>query len=219
MQTDGGAAAAAGTAPAISGRMVSRLVVVGAITFGWLVALYTYHWRLSASSFFLLTGWLALVLAARLLWTAFAAAAAPDVAEPILVTRGRDGDLQREKRALLRAIKDVEFDRDMGKMAEPEAEEIVRIYRARAIQIIRELEQLRGGAAGEADELDAIIEREVAARLGDRAAARAAAGQPRESGADPAAGPSCAACGIANDADAAFCKKCGAKLAPAEGGA
>jgi uncharacterized paraquat-inducible protein A len=52
---------------------------------------------------------------------------------------------------------------------------------------------------------DGLIERELARRL--------AAGPPAVvAGEDEGQEHRCAACGVANDEDAAFCKKCGMKL-------
>lgn len=99
--------------------------------------------------------------------------------------------LEREKHLTLRAIKELEFDRAMGKLAESDFTEMSGRLRARAARIMRQLD------AG--DGYRAQIERDLAKRLGDR----------------PADAPpvhACASCSTANDADAKFCKNCGAKL-------
>jgi hypothetical protein len=96
--------------------------------------------------------------------------------------------LEREKTLVLRAIKDLEFDRAMGKVSESDFTEISTRLRARASGLLRQLDR----GAGYRHE----IEREFAARVK----------------APPiAVRPSCA-CGTANDADARFCKACGQQL-------
>jgi hypothetical protein len=99
--------------------------------------------------------------------------------------------LEREKHLTLRAIKDLEFDRAMGKLAESDFVEMSGRLRARAARIIRQLD----AGAGYREQ----IERDLAKRLGERA--------PETSRAS-----ACAACSTVNDADAKFCKNCGAKL-------
>ncbi len=66
--------------------------------------------------------------------------------------------LEREKTIVLRAIKELEFDRAMGKVSAADCEEMIGRLRARAVRLIR---QLDSGSAGYRD----LIEREVNARL------------------------------------------------------
>jgi hypothetical protein len=139
----------------------------GLIAAGWVLILAINRWHLGAPQVFLCLGWLSIVAAGRLLWIAAMRGGSelddlPDAIEP--VTETRVGELEREKKALLKAIKEVEFDRELGKMSNEDADEIVRVYRARAIEILKLLD-------GSADELVAeesaqqVIEREVRARL------------------------------------------------------
>ena len=100
----------------------------------------------------------------------------------------RRRELERDKQAVLKAIREIELDYQMRKIAETDYRDLLQRYRTRAMRIIRELD------AG--DDYRALIEDELKARL-----------------AAPVAAPgACAACGAANDADARFCKKCGARL-------
>jgi len=98
--------------------------------------------------------------------------------------------LEREKALVVRSIKDLEFDRSMGKVSEGDFAEMSARLRARASRLLRQLDR----GAGYRDE----IERELAKRV------RVAA--PR-----PPSRLSCS-CGTANDPDARFCKGCGQKL-------
>jgi hypothetical protein len=97
--------------------------------------------------------------------------------------------LEREKLLTLRAIKDLEFDRAMGKLSEADWQEMSGRLRARAASLIRRLD-----ATGD---YRSQIEAEVAKRLESRGAATA---------------PLCAKCSTGNDADAKFCKNCGERL-------
>ena len=142
---------------------------------------------------------------------------------PLLDTRAEDereplsarlrADLEREKALTLRSIKELEFDRAMGKLSEQDFDQMSGRLRSRAIGIMKQLE---AGASVYRQE----IERELAARIG-KPPAPAPAPKVRSA---PAATesdrrpdlqvPQCA-CGTANDVDAKFCKNCGAKLTEA----
>lgn len=65
--------------------------------------------------------------------------------------------LEREKTLVLRAIKELEFDRAMGKVSESDWHDMTGRLRARALRVIRQLDS--GGAA-----YRELIERELAAR-------------------------------------------------------
>jgi hypothetical protein len=152
-------------------RLGGRLdLAVGAaiVAVGWLLVLGFNHWHVTAPVVFLCLGWLAMVLCGFFFWRAALAAATegtgPD-SEGFELSSGRVAELETEKRALLKAIKEVEFDRAMGKMSEPDAAEITRVYRARAIDVLKELEgEGEDGDAADAP-LDQVIEREVRARM------------------------------------------------------
>jgi hypothetical protein len=95
--------------------------------------------------------------------------------------------LEREKALVLRSIKELEFDRAMGKVSDRDFQEMAGRLKGRAIELIKRLDADVGGHRE-------IIEREIATRL-------EATPIPRE-------------CGVCEttDADARFCKRCGAKL-------
>lgn len=108
---------------------------------------------------------------------------------PVLGGRTRAA-LEREKALALRAIKELEFDRAMGKVSDADFAEMSARLRARAARLLR---QLDAGVVYREE-----IERELARRVGEAPA--------------PTIG-ACDACGTGNDPDARFCKSCGAKLA------
>jgi hypothetical protein len=137
----------------------------GLVAAGWVLILAINRWHLGAPQVFLCLGWVSLVAAGRLLWIAAVRGGSeldglPDAIEPVIETR--PGELEREKKALLKAIKEVEFDRELGKMSNEDADEIVRVYRARAIEILKLLDGEESDAGEPAHE---AIEREVRARL------------------------------------------------------
>ncbi len=131
-----------------------------------------------------------------------------------LGTRARAG-LDREKALVLRSIKELEFDRAMGKVSDADFEEMGSRLRARAIALMKQLDEAGGGYRQ-------IIEHELRARLGRAGATPAAPAAIVEPEQAPEAGvegekaavePSCPACGTTNDSDARFCKRCGHELA------
>ena len=97
--------------------------------------------------------------------------------------------LEREKALVLRTIKELEFDRAMGKVSEKDFTDMSARLRARAARLIRQLD----AGAGYRDQ----IEKEMEKRVG---AARATT--------TPVKGL-CRSCGTQNDQDARFCKRCG----------
>jgi hypothetical protein len=107
--------------------------------------------------------------------------------------------LEREKTLTLRSIKELEFDRSMGKVSETDFAEMSGRLRARALSLMQQLDATPEGGPGHRD----AIERELASRLN---AARV-----------PAPAPVCPSCATTNDADAAFCKRCGQRLRPERG--
>jgi hypothetical protein len=155
-----------------------------------------------------------------------------EVAEEGLVLSARArAALEREKALALRTIKELEFDRAMGKIADADFNEVVGRLRARAIGIMKQLDV-------EADGYRGLIERDLKARLAEAGVDRVGGPTPGEGAGAGAAAPTtasvhgvaasaadtgrtavaeasptaCAACGVANDHDARFCKNCGARM-------
>lgn len=152
---------------------------------GWIAIMRVNRWYFGPPVFFLGAGWLAVLLTGRFLWNAGMAAAEEDdgtLEEQFWRAEGPKDELQREKRSLLKAIKEIEFDREMGKMSDRDAAELTQFYRSRAIQIIKALER-----TGDESELSISqkIDRELKARISVAAAgARGkAAAQSKERGA------------------------------------
>ncbi len=107
--------------------------------------------------------------------------------------------LEREKTLILRSIKELEFDRAMGKVAEEDFNDMVGRLRARALAIMKQLEA--GTSYRE------MIEKDLATRGMAKDAPEARSLPARQA----SIGFACT-CGTRNDPDARFCKSCGAKL-------
>jgi hypothetical protein len=108
--------------------------------------------------------------------------------------------LDREKTLVLRSIKELEFDRAMGKVSEKDFADMSGRLRSRAARLMRQLDA-GAGYRGE-------IEKEITKRIGEAPVVSASAGSK-----EPAyVAGTCASCGTSNDADARFCKHCGHSL-------
>jgi hypothetical protein len=154
---------------------------------GWIIILILNRWYFTTAVFFLFAAWFGLVLTAWYLSQAGWSAAEDDEGDDFWKPIGRQAELEREKRALLKAIKEIEFDHQMGKMSDQDAEELTRFYRARAIEVIKAL----ASDGSEADSVAAEIDRDLQVRLAvtagmkqrnrkDKAEDAAAAEQPEE---------------------------------------
>lgn len=101
--------------------------------------------------------------------------------------------LEREKALTLRSIKELEFDQAMGKVSPKDFDDVASRLRARALSLMAELERVPASPVPERSEVVAD------GSTGESIAAF------------------CTACGCGHDADARFCKQCGARLeAPGE---
>ncbi len=129
--------------------------------------------------------------------------AAPGFTDRTEIVGGRArAALEREKTLVLRAIKELEFDKAMSKVSAADFQEMGARLRARAITLMQQLDVTLPGYRE-------VIERELAQRLGsDAGGSHAAAGGPD----DAPEGAPCPDCATANDHDARFCKACGAEL-------
>jgi hypothetical protein len=119
--------------------------------------------------------------------------------------------LEREKRLVLRSIKELEFDHEMGKVSDEDFAEIGARLREHALQILKDLEQDERTRAGHA--AVASMPQARPQQAAPPPAVQVDVTGPSETSAPPAlAVVTCASCQGENDADARFCKHCGAKL-------
>jgi hypothetical protein len=106
----------------------------------------------------------------------------------------------------LRAIKELEFDKAMGKVSDEDFREMSHRLRSRAARLMRQLD----AGAGYRER----IERDLAKRLsGLRPGTKdASPGQTRAATDADVQVRACARCSTPNDSDAKFCKNCGERL-------
>jgi hypothetical protein len=137
-----------------------------------------------------------------------------------MITSGGESE---QKAFLLRALKDLEFERSLGKISEQDYEELKQRYRARAKEVLQELDKRNESARAEAERMasDWLSSRGFAQIDGEttRQATKAAETLPANQPEHPAAPAdnqgdrrTCASCGTDNEGDARFCKKCGAAM-------
>jgi hypothetical protein len=100
--------------------------------------------------------------------------------------------LEQDKALALRTIKELEFDRAMGKISDEDFHEMSVRLRARATRLMKQLDAGSGYRAQ--------IERDLVKRLGEA---------PEKA---ERLSHSCAKCSATNDPDARFCKSCGERL-------
>jgi hypothetical protein len=122
----------------------------------------------------------------------------PDDDRTLMIGQRTRAALEREKALSLRAIKELEFDRAMGKVSDVDFVEMSSRLRARATRLMRQLD----AGAGYRERIERDLEQRIGKRIEDAEGAEAAEGTRG----------SCASCATRNDADAKFCKSCGQKL-------
>ena len=145
-------------------RWVLRGVAAGTLVLGWVFIAWQNNFHLTVPVVIICLGYLALVATIANLWRIGVTAVALEDDSPDAWTRplGARDELEKEKKTLLKAIKEAEFDLAMGKLSKADADELSHTYRTRAIEVIKEIDRLDAGAAGTTREQ---IQREVQARL------------------------------------------------------
>ena len=157
-------------------RWIRRGVIAALIVIGWVFIAWQNKFHITAPVAFVCLGYLAVVLTIVNLWRTGAAAMSPEHEGVEAWTRpiGARGELEKEKKTLLKAIKEAEFDHQMGKLSKADADAMILTYRARAIEVIKELERFEeldmknvdpAGRPLAKDTVRDQIAREVKARL------------------------------------------------------
>jgi hypothetical protein len=118
----------------------------------------------------------------------------PEEDRTVMVGQRTRVALEREKLLTLRSIKELEFDRAMGRLSDEDWKEMSGRLRSRVARLMRQLD----AGAGYRDQ----IEKDLAKRIGEKPEAPAVS-----------AANVCASCQTTNDTDAKFCKGCGQPLA------
>ena len=138
----------------------------------------------------------------------------PEDDRTVMIGQRTRAALEREKTLALRSIKELEFDKAMGRVSDEDFKEMGGRLRQRAARLMRQLD----AGAGYRQQ----IEQELQKRLGTEAQRGTETQRNTEtqrsteasspSRAQDEAERQCATCETMNDADAKFCKGCGAKL-------
>lgn len=128
---------------------------------------------------------------------------------------------EEKKRSVLRALKDLEYERSVGKIGEDDYTKLTARYRDEARRLLRELDAAEMPARARVEKLvakrlekEAVLAKEPAT---EEATAEDDRSQDQDEDLDPdqedpASEAKCADCGTANDPDARFCKRCGEAL-------
>jgi hypothetical protein len=151
--------------------VVAVLLAGVPLAIGWAVILLYHRWYVTPAVVMLAIGWAGIVLLAYYGWRAAMEVADPTAdEEEFWRPRGQADELELEKRTLLKAIKEIEFDHGMGKMSDEDAAELIEYYRRRAIEVFKALEAEAGGASSykrpiAEQPITEQIERDVKARL------------------------------------------------------
>lgn len=144
------------------GSMLAMLVI------GWCFILAMNHFHITPPVVFVCLGYFAAASAIYTLYRTGATAVAVIDDTDDLASWGRPigelSELEREKRSLHKAIKEAEFDHQMGKLSKADADSMIAIYRARAIEVIKELD-VQNSATGKVGGIREQILREARARI------------------------------------------------------
>ncbi len=206
------------------GRWVARGLPLGSVLVALVVGFTT---SLGPAILVLAAG--ALLGTISLLWASVRTlggdAPLPEDLEALAARRhGVDG-LAEHKRRILRALKDLEHEYEVGKIEQADYDEIAAAYREQAKDVMRDMdadiEPLREraeeiarqhlkkrGLDGAPDDAKEPEETDETQRPSDPSVPAAGASDPG----DASVRPECTKCATSNEPDAAFCKKCGATL-------
>src|SRR4029078_1671008 len=137
-----------------------RVLLVASLAIGGGVSLYVGMNADTPPSVFLGLAAFSLVMVLGLLLRAASVLADErEIVENVQATGRRRKELEREKALLLKALKELEFDHEMGKVSDADFREIGGGYRARAMRVLRQLDE-------QAADYKALVEKELKARLG-----------------------------------------------------
>jgi hypothetical protein len=147
-------------------RWVRRGSALAAIVIGWMFILLMNHFHVTPSVVFACLAYFAVIAAIYTLYRTGATAVAVTNDDDASWGRpiGELSELEREKRTLLRAIKEAEFDHEMGKLSKGDADAMIAVYRARAIEVIKEID-VQNSTSGKPGSVRDRILREARARL------------------------------------------------------
>lgn len=202
-------------------RRLARGVAIGApvaTVLGALGVLFAY----GPASALLVLGAGALLAAVIALWTSLRSLTGDAPLEAGFddaFVHGRVSDAEERKRAVLRALKDLEHEKSIGKIDEADFAALSSQLRAQAKSILREIDDEIAPMREKAEKIAREHLRKKGLGTtpdGEDAKSRSdtQAHAPEEAAPDEA--HRCPKCATRNDADATFCKKCATRLREAE---
>jgi hypothetical protein len=126
---------------------------------------------------------------------------------------------EEQKQAVLRALKDLEYERSVGKISDQDYHELSQRYRAEAKALLLLVDRDLSPAVKKAEELLAKRLGHAPRSIEEPAPTQTEPAQTEPAQAEPAKAfdGTCPQCSTRNDADARFCKSCGTLLTPKEG--
>jgi hypothetical protein len=119
-------------------------------------------------------------------------------------------ELAEQKRRVLRSLKDLENEKEIGRIDAADYEAMAARYRDEAKAVMKKMDERVAPALAEAER----IARDYLAEHGPRSVEGVSLGATAPS----TTRRSCASCGASNEVDATFCKQCGKAMARSEGG-
>lgn len=161
----------------------------------------------------------ALCLGLYAIWQSLRGVFSSDHSHSAIGPQSSRAQLVDDKTHLLQTLKDIRFERELGKISDQDFEALNARYRARAKQVLRELDAQLGPYRGRAEALIAGAP-EAEAEKPAKAPKTIAKASEAKSGDDALASQrACVSCGQQNDLDAVFCKACGTRLVTESEGA
>jgi hypothetical protein len=214
-------------------------ILIGGITILAVAVMILISGGVSYPALFMALAAVMLLLALAALWASFRSAFAGGAGEGATRTNLPErAALVDEKNALVRAIKDIEYEHQVGKLSKEDFSRLDRGYRARAREVLRKLDDDIAPFVTRAEKMvgdyvavedapktttkatkktkgtkKAKIARRVCSRCGTSNAADAEWCKECRANVAPV---SCPSCDTANEPDAKFCKKCAAPMAISE---
>jgi hypothetical protein len=167
---------------------------------------------LDAATVFLSASAGVLVLGLRGMFSMVQALARPPSQGPRIIEdelAKSEAELREDKKRVLSAIKELDFDFELGKLSKDDYATVSAAYRLRAVDVLRRLE----GSGALHPELKSIVD--SLESPSDEAADSGASEIPENlaTQSPDATDSACGECGGVNDGDAKFCKHCGKAIA------
>ena len=124
------------------------------------------------------------------------------------------GKLNLEKESIFAAIKEIDFDYDLGKLSKDDHDQLQKKYKLQAASILREIDKV--AIKADENDLEDALEKEISLMRGgeltDEEEIEKEILAARDSGIANGVGLICADCGKVSGFDDKFCSNCGERL-------